>query len=81
MSNQVTFDPTVSLGHIITAITMLCAALAAYYALDKRIAILEENRSYQQQKDALQDSQVSEKFSSVKEDLSDIKRTLREAKH
>jgi len=80
MSNQVTFDPTVSLGHIITAITMLSAALAAYYALDKRIAILEENRSYQQQKDALQDSQVSEKFSSVKEDLNDIKRTLREAK-
>lgn len=80
MSNQVTFDPTISLGHILTAITMLSAALAAYYALDKRITILEEGRAYQTQKDTTQDAAVADKFGAVKEDLADIKRALRDGR-
>lgn len=37
------FDPTINLGHILTAASFLIAAAGAYYTLDARVSILERS--------------------------------------
>jgi hypothetical protein len=38
---KVTFDPTINLGHILTALTFLVVGTAGYVALDGRVGNLE----------------------------------------
>ena len=35
------FDPTIHAGHLITAVTILCCTLGAWYGMDSRITVLE----------------------------------------
>ena len=44
MVNRVRFDPTVNLGHVLTFIGFIISGFLAYQNIDKRIAVLEENK-------------------------------------
>lgn len=44
---RVIFDPTVNLGHILTAATFLIVGTSGYVALDGRVGVLE--RSYREE--------------------------------
>lgn len=37
----VAFDPTIHLGHILTAFSVICSAIGLYYSLTSRVEILE----------------------------------------
>lgn len=60
------FDPTVNLGHIISAATMLSAGFAAYGTLDKRVSVLEVQTAYAVQV-------ASERAAETKDSLREIK--------
>lgn len=53
---RVFFDPTINLGHVLTALTFLITATAGYVALDYRVGALE--RSQQEEKTSRRDSDV-----------------------
>jgi hypothetical protein len=36
------FDPTIHAGHLVTAVTILCCTLGAWYGMEQRLAILEK---------------------------------------
>lgn len=52
---RVHFDPTINLGHVITAATFLLAAAGAYATLDSRVSTLERDQRAQksEHKDAV----------------------------
>lgn len=50
---RVHFDPTINLGHVITAVTMLVAGSIAWATLDSRVSSLE--RSVQEEKTTRRD--------------------------
>ena len=58
------FDPTINLGHILTAAAMLAAGFAAYSSLAQRVAVLEQLGEMRAQK--------------TKDDVAEIKADLRE---
>jgi hypothetical protein len=53
---KLTFDPTINLGHILTAAAMLASGFAAYNTLDKRVAVIEVQHSASKENQALKDS-------------------------
>ena len=49
------FDGTINLGHVVTFVAAMIAAGAAWNGIDKRVAVLEESRTSQRERDATQD--------------------------
>lgn len=74
----VKFDPTISLGHVLTFASMVAAVMASYALLDKRVGVLEErsNAAIAQ----ATDRQVEQKESlrEIKSDIKDLQRSVNE---
>lgn len=69
------FDPTVNLGHLLTFVGFIVAGFVAWASLDKRLTVMEENRTFQQKVDIAQDQRALDAYISVKETLARIDRT------
>lgn len=54
------FDMTINLGHVLTFFGFIFVGMAAWSTMDKRVTILEENKSLQKQIDVSQDSRNTE---------------------
>lgn len=52
LAKRLTFDPTINLGHVLTAATFLVVSTAGYVALDGRVGNLE--RSHRDEQSARQ---------------------------
>jgi hypothetical protein len=63
---RISFDPTINLGHVLTFLGFLIAGFGAWASLDKRLVVIEENRSYQRQTDANQDQRAADAFIAVR---------------
>lgn len=74
--NRVKFDKTINLGHLITMGAFLFTAMVQWNMMDKRVAVLEEARASQRERDATQDTSAKESFQSVKEALTDLRRSV-----
>ncbi len=78
------FDPTINLGHVLTAAVTLAGAfsagLAAWGSIDKRIVSLELEQRYskerQEQRDLHQDQQLRETVIVIKEAIQRIERNI-----
>lgn len=70
------FDPTINLGHIITAVSMIVAAMVSWSLMDKRVVVLEEARAAQRERDTVQDASNREKFQEVRETMIDLRRAV-----
>lgn len=68
---RINFDPTINLGHILTAIAFLSSGFVAYNNLDKRISLQEQSTVAAQ-------IQRNEKDAAFKETLTDMKSDVRE---
>ena len=73
---KISFDPTINLGHLLTFAGFLIAGFGAWASLDKRLVVIEENRSYQKQTDINQDQRALDAYISVKETLSRLDRQV-----
>lgn len=74
--NRVKFDKTINLGHLITMGAFLFTAMVQWNMMDKRVAVLEEARTSQRDKDNAQDNSTKEGFQAVKEALTDLRRSV-----
>jgi hypothetical protein len=70
------FDPSVNLGHILTFIGFLLTGFMAFQHLDKRVAILEENKRTQAMVDAYQDQRGHEQGLAIQQSLTEIKKSI-----
>jgi hypothetical protein len=76
------WDPTINLGHIISATSTLVAAITfavgVYIVINSRVVILEEAKTYQQARDLAQDQRMNEKFTDVQRALDRIENNVNE---
>lgn len=70
---RVHFDPTINLGHVISALAFVGSVLFAWTNMDKRVLVLEEASKLQTQLDRHQDQVMSMNMSQIREALADIK--------
>lgn len=79
---KLTFDPTINLGHLLTAAAMLATGFMAWSALDRRVAILEvsvsANSASQRERDMAQDQRLRETVDTMKESIQRIERGVDE---
>lgn len=79
---RVNWDPTINLGHILTASAMLVAGFGAWNALDKRVAALETATSmsdrHQRERDSAQDQRIKETVDDIKQTAREIKQSIDE---
>lgn len=64
--NRVRFDPTINLGHILTFVGFVLTIAAAWNSLDKRLTVLEVDRSAQVMRDKQQDDSMQQSMQSVR---------------
>ena len=72
----VRFDNTINLGHLLTFAGFLITIMVSWTTLDKRVVVLEESRKAQAILDSAQDLRSAEKFTEIRDTLSEIKRTV-----
>lgn len=72
------FDPTINLGHVLTFIGLALSMFVGWSALDKRVVVLEEAKSYQRERDSAQDSTINDKLSDLREYMREIKQGVDE---
>lgn len=76
------WDPTINLGHIISAsaaiISALTFAIGVYVVVNSRVVILEEAKTYQIARDLAQDAAVKDKFDDVKAAIQEMKAAVNE---
>jgi cell division protein FtsB len=62
---KINFDPTINLGHIITLVCFISAGSGAYWTLDKRVSIQQENNA-----------SVKESLNEIKTDVKDMRKAV-----
>lgn len=72
---RVQFDPTINLGHIISALAFVGSVLFAWMNMDKRVLVLEEASKLQSQVDRHQDQVMSMNMAQIRESLVEIKQS------
>jgi hypothetical protein len=73
---KLTFDPTVNLGHMLTFIGFIIAGFAAWNTLDKRITVVETQRTHQAQVDTMQDQRAIDSYVALRETLARLDRQV-----
>ncbi len=74
--NRIKFDKTINLGHLLSAIAMVGGLMVSWSLMDKRVAVLEEARTAQRERDQTQDTATKEKFQEVRDALLDLRRLV-----
>lgn len=79
---KVRIDPTINYGHLISAGVSLVSALifviTAWTLLDKRVLVLENDKTYQAARDVAQDAAVKDKFDDLKNAIQEMKLSINE---
>jgi hypothetical protein len=75
-AKRVNFDPTINLGHILTAITFLMAGFGAYNTLDNRITKQEQALEGMAQQRVEQAADNKERLAEIKADIKDLARLM-----
>jgi hypothetical protein len=70
------FNKNIDIGHLISIIVMLGALMVQWNMMDKRVAVLEEARSSQRDRDQTQDALTKEKFQEVRDALAGLTRSV-----
>ena len=74
--NKITFDKSINLGHVLTFVGFIIAGFGAWATLDKRLTVIEENRTFQKQTDSNQDQRANEYQAALRESLGRLDRSL-----
>lgn len=74
--HRVRFDPTISLGHLLTFASLLLAGFSAYNGMDKRITVLEEQRRADTERSTETDRRLKDTLSEMRNDFKDLQRSI-----
>lgn len=69
-------NKNIDLSHVLTVLMMLGALAFQWNLIDKRLAVLEEARQSQRERDQSQDSANKDKFQEVRDALIDLRRSV-----
>lgn len=76
------WDPTVNMGHMISAgaglVAALTFAIGTYIIINTRVVVLEEAKNYQVQRDIAQDNRIQEMSKDLKDSMQEIKTSVNE---
>jgi hypothetical protein len=75
-AKRISFDPTINLGHVITFIGFIFAGFMAWNTLDKRITVVETQRTHQAQVDTMQDQRAIDSYVALRETLARLDRQV-----
>jgi hypothetical protein len=70
------FDPTINLGHVLTALAMLATGFATYSSLDKRVVVLEERAAASVLQSQEQRVEQRDAAREMKADIKEVQRSL-----
>ena len=80
---KISFDRTISLGHVISLIGFILMTFMQWNLLDKRIVVIEEAQKFTRERDAsqherdnAQDQASKDKFQEVRDALADLRRSV-----
>lgn len=73
---RVMFDPTINLGHILTALTMLASGFVAYNNLDKRLTVQEQMAVQVAVTRTEKDAAFKETLVEMKSDVKELRRSI-----
>lgn len=76
LQKGVRFDPTINLGHILTFVGFILSGFLAFQHLDKRVAVLEEDRKTQELIHDYQDKKLLDLNQSIQQSLQEIKKSI-----
>lgn len=76
LQKGVRFDPTINLGHILTFVGFILSGFLAFQHLDKRVAVLEEERKTQDLIHDYQDKKILDLNQSIQQSLHEIKKSI-----
>lgn len=74
----VMFDPTINLGHVLTAVAFITSGVVAYNNLDKRLAIQEQLSAQLVAQRAEKDAVFKETLRDVQGDVKEMNRSVME---
>lgn len=74
--HRVKFDPTISLGHILTFASLLIAGFGVYNGMDKRITVLEEQRRADTERSTETDRRLKDTLGEMRNDFKDLQRSI-----
>ncbi|MBE2262243.1 MAG: hypothetical protein IAE92_05850 [Burkholderiaceae bacterium] len=70
------YDPTISLGHILTFVTLIVAGFGVYNTMDKRITVLEEQRRLGDERIAERERFMRDSVNEMRADVKDVQRSI-----
>lgn len=73
---RLSFDPTINLGHILTALLMLATGFGAYNNLDKRLAVQEQLAAQVATQRAEKDKDFKDAIKDLGGDVKDMRRAV-----
>lgn len=71
-----TFNPTLTMGDIVTAGTILLGGAAAYYSLSTRVSVLEEKAQSSYLQASVDRQDQKETIRTIRDDIKDIQRSM-----
>jgi hypothetical protein len=74
--HRVKFDSTISLGHVLTFVSLVAGGFGAYNGVDKRLTVLEEQRRISEQQVSERDRFWREAVTEIKIDVKDVQRSI-----
>ena len=75
-SRGLQFNKNIDLGHLLSVLLMLAALSFQWNLMDKRVAVLEEARNSQREREQTQAAMTKEKFQEVRDALAGLTRSV-----
>ena len=75
-TKRVKFDPTISLGHILTFVGLIIAGFGAWANMDKRVTLAEIAMAQSEQRDNAQDRAAEKNIDSLRADIKSLQSSV-----
>lgn len=76
VAKRFAFNPTVTVGDLITVVSILLGGAAAYYSLSTRVSVLEEKAQTSAQQATTDRQDQRETIKAIRDDVKDIQRSM-----
>lgn len=76
--NKVRFDPTITLGHVLTFVGFLATGFGAWTLMDKRVTVLEVQNTQAQRESTQQREEIRETSRLLRDDMKEVRKSVDE---
>lgn len=76
--SKIKFDPTITLGHILTFFGFLATGFGAWSLMDKRVTVLEVQNVQTQRESSQQREEIRESGRLLRDDMKEVRKSVEE---